>query len=109
MHTSPMTMDSYVHRARLRDMLVAYANGEERAMELVARLFTNGRSQAVRIPAPFRFEGDSVYVRRDEATGDVILSQRPSDWSGLFAALDGLDVPDGFLQAPADLPPADVL
>lgn len=29
-------------------------------MEQVAKLFTNGRSQAVRIPAPFRFEGESV-------------------------------------------------
>lgn len=43
----------------------------------VAKLFTNGGSQAVRLPAEFRFEGDEVYVRRDERTGDVVLSERP--------------------------------
>ena len=39
-----------------------------------AKLFKNGRSQAVRLPAEFRFEGDEVLIRRDPVTGDVILS-----------------------------------
>ncbi|MGH7931205.1 MAG: antitoxin, partial [Candidatus Binatia bacterium] len=29
-----------------------------------AKLFQNGRSQAVRLPNEFRFQGDSVYIRR---------------------------------------------
>lgn len=41
-----------------------------------AQLFSNGGSQAVRLPVEFRFEGDYVYARRDHATGDVILSKR---------------------------------
>ncbi|MFH1872429.1 MAG: AbrB family transcriptional regulator [Pseudomonadota bacterium] len=41
-----------------------------------ARLFKYGRSQAVRQPAEFRFEGDEVLIRRDPDTGDVILSPR---------------------------------
>jgi len=41
-----------------------------------AKLFKNGRSQAVRLPAEFRFEGDEVIIRRDSITGDVILSPR---------------------------------
>jgi antitoxin VapB len=41
-----------------------------------AKLFKNGRSQAVRLPAEFRFEGDEVRIRRDPVTGDVILSPR---------------------------------
>ena len=41
-----------------------------------AKLFKNGRSQAVRLPAEFRFEGDEVIIRRDPVTGDVILSPR---------------------------------
>ncbi|TXT22622.1 MAG: SpoVT/AbrB-like protein [Gallionellaceae bacterium] len=41
-----------------------------------AKLFKNGRSQAVRLPAEFRFEGDEVIIRRDEVTGDVVLSPR---------------------------------
>jgi antitoxin VapB len=48
-----------------------------------AKLFMNGRSQAVRLPAEFRFEGDEVYIRRDPVTGDVILSPRNrkfADW-----------------------------
>lgn len=47
-----------------------------------AKLFATGGSQAVRLPAEFRFDGTTeVYIRRDEATGDVILSTRPpADW-----------------------------
>ena len=41
---------------------------------LTAKLFKNGRSQAVRLPAEFRFEGDEVLIRRDPVTGDVVLS-----------------------------------
>jgi antitoxin VapB len=43
----------------------------------VAKLFMNGGSQAVRLPAEYRFEGDEVYIRRDERTGDVFLSSKP--------------------------------
>jgi len=34
-----------------------------------AKLFKNGRSQAVHLPAEFRFEGDEVWIRRDPVTG----------------------------------------
>lgn len=44
-----------------------------------AKLFRNGRSQAVRLPAEFRFEGKEVSIRRDPVTGDVILSE-PHEW-----------------------------
>lgn len=50
-----------------------------------ASLFTNGRSQAVRLPAEFAFEGvERVYVRRD-ANGDVVLSAKPRDFSRFIA------------------------
>jgi antitoxin VapB len=73
-----------------------------------AKLFKNGRSQAVRLPAEFRFEGDEVCIRRDPDTGDVILSARNKkfeQWLKLrdrlaaqmtpkdFAALDNLRDP----------------
>lgn len=58
-------------------------------MSHIAKVFQTGRSQAVRLPAAFRFDTKEVYVRRDEATGDVILSRRPSDWTQLFEAVDG--------------------
>ena len=57
------------------------------AMSDVAKIFQTGRSQAVRLPAAFRFDAPEVYIRRDEQTGDVILSLRPADWRGLLAAV----------------------
>lgn len=43
-----------------------------------AKIFSTGGSQAVRLPAEFRFEGQTeVYVRREPVTGDVVLSRRP--------------------------------
>jgi antitoxin VapB len=66
-------------------------------MSKVAKLFTNGRSQAVRLPAAYRFDAKEVYVSRDLETGDVILSRKPTTWDDFFAALKRADVPDGFL------------
>jgi antitoxin VapB len=63
-----------------------------------AKLFTNGRSQAVRLPAAYRFEGTEVFIRQDQETGDVILSRRPPDWNGFFGALKGAKVPADFLD-----------
>ena len=40
-----------------------------------AKLFMHGRSQAVRLPKEFRFEGSEVFVRRVGA--DVVLSSLP--------------------------------
>ncbi len=58
-------------------------------MPQTAKLFKNGRSQAVRLPSDFRFEGDEVNIRRDPATGDVILS-RKTDWEEFFRLLSEL-------------------
>lgn len=62
-----------------------------------AKIFTTGRSQAVRLPKAFRFEGREVFIRRDPGTGDVILSRRPPDWSGLFELYATTEVPEDFL------------
>ena len=55
--------------------------GSSRADAEVARakLFWNGRSQAVRLPRAFRFEGDEVSVRRE---GDAVILEpvRKRDW-----------------------------
>ena len=56
-------------------------------MTHTAKLFRNGRSQAVRLPARFRFDGEEVFIRRDESTGDVILSSKPSGWDEFFAVV----------------------
>ena len=70
-----------------------------------ARVFKNGRSQAVRIPLEFRFTTDEVYIRKDPDTGDVILSQRARNWEEIFAALDAAGVPDDFLVDREQRPP----
>jgi antitoxin VapB len=70
-----------------------------------AKLFRNGRSQAVRLPADFRFTGAEVFVRRDPATGDVILSRRPESWQEFFDLTDTLDIPRDFLSNRRDAPP----
>jgi antitoxin VapB len=67
-------------------------------MSHVAKLFTNGRSQAVRLPAAYRFDTKEVFIRKDPTTGDVILSRKPGTWDDFFAALQGVDVPDDFLS-----------
>ena len=42
-----------------------------------AKVFMTGRSQAVRIPAQYRFKSDEVYIRHDPRTGEITLSERP--------------------------------
>lgn len=67
-------------------------------MSQVAKLFTNGRSQAVRLPAAYRFDTKEVFVRRDPETGDIILSRKPANWDDFFTALNNTDVPSDFLN-----------
>jgi len=67
-------------------------------MSHVAKLFTNGRSQAVRLPAAFRFDTREVFIRQDTETGDVILSRRPATWDDFFIALKSAGVPNDFLD-----------
>jgi antitoxin VapB len=56
----------------------------------VAKLFTHGGSQAVRLPKEFRFDGAEVYVRR---VGDeVVLSARaPASVQSLIDALGAFE------------------
>jgi antitoxin VapB len=65
-----------------------------------AKLFTTGGSQAVRLPSQYRFTGDVVYIRRNELTGEVILSSRPPrPYAEFMATRDSLGpLPDDFLS-----------
>jgi antitoxin VapB len=74
-------------------------------MPKTAKLFPNGRSQAVRLPAEYRFEGSEVYVRRDSVTGDVILSRRPESWADFFELMKSIELPKDFLAHRKDTPP----
>ncbi len=46
-----------------------------------AKIFWSGRSQAVRLPKPFRFDGAEVRIRRQGNT--VILEPVTTDWDWL--------------------------
>ncbi|MCA9877108.1 MAG: AbrB/MazE/SpoVT family DNA-binding domain-containing protein [Thermomicrobiales bacterium] len=57
-------------------------------MRQTAKLFTNGGSQAVRLPAEFRLAGTEVFIRKDPDTGEVVLTEKPQTWDAFFAARD---------------------
>lgn len=69
------------------------------------RVFMNGNSQAVRIPAQFRLDVDSVHIYRN-AAGELVLrpvaAQAGSRGQALMQALQGFD--EGFIQALSDHP-----
>ena len=59
---------------------------------LTARVFTTGRSQAVRLPKEFRFDTDTVLVHRD---GNAVILEPVWEWpEGYVESFAG--VPDDF-------------
>jgi len=56
-----------------------------------AKLFRNGKSQAVRLPKNCRFEGEDVYVRK--FGNMVILISKKEPWRSLMHSLE-LFTPD---------------
>jgi len=64
-----------------------YQKDTSYTMSSTAKIFTTGRSQAVRLPLEFRFDVAEVFIRHDPTTGDVVLSRKPSDWQGLLDAV----------------------
>ena len=63
------------------------------------RVFSNGNSQAVRLPKEFRLAAGEVFIRMDPTTGDIVLSARPASgsWSDFFALRARTRVPGDFL------------
>ena len=78
-----------------------------------AKLFMHGRSQAVRLPKEFRFEGSEVRVSR---MGDKVIlepmEKKPIDVEALWARLDALGardfLPDGLPDDPPMSPDDDI-
>ncbi len=57
-----------------------------------AKLFTNGRSQAVRLPKKFRFEGNEVFIKK-VPEGVWLMSQEQSIWDNWEKNLMKYDKP----------------
>ena len=57
-----------------------------------AKIFRHGGSQAVRLPAEFRFDAGEVFVWREPATGNIVLSTRPASWADFLALRDRVSV-----------------
>ena len=51
-----------------------------------AKIFTNGRSQAIRLPKEFRFSGDDVFINK--IGNIVILIPKDDPWASLANSLD---------------------
>jgi antitoxin VapB len=75
-------------------------------METTARLFQNGRSQAVRLPKAFRFKGTQVTIRKE---GDTVILEplEQTEWPvGFWDAFDS--DPDFSISAPLATAPVDL-
>jgi antitoxin VapB len=59
-----------------------------------AKIFTNGRSQAVRLPKEYRFNSKDVYVKKLDNI--VILIPKDDPWSSLLSGVD--DFSDDFME-----------
>jgi len=59
-----------------------------------AKIFKNGRSQAVRLPKEYRFSTSEVYIRR--VGNDVVISEKRPTWEMFFNQNSSFD--DDFLQ-----------
>lgn len=62
-----------------------------------AKLFKNGRSQAVRLPKEMQFSGSEVFIRK---VGDhVELSQKPKRWAEVLERIESMGA-----EFPGDIP-----
>ena len=71
-------------------------------MTHIAKVFKNGRSQAIRIPKEYRVDSDEVYI---EKVGDslVIRPKKKDKWESFFDKLKEVDTKD-FMKDREQLP-----
>lgn len=71
-------------------------------MTILAKVFQNGRSQAIRIPKECRVDTDEVYIQKKGDT--LIIKPKYKDkWDSFFDALKDVDSSD-FLKSREELP-----
>ncbi len=73
-------------------------------MLATAKVFTNGNSQAIRLPKAFRVDVDEMWIARNEVTGEITLKPKDSETlrqrrlDALMAAIADNPLPDDFLS-----------
>ena len=69
-----------------------------------AKVFTNGNSQAIRLPKAFRVNVDEMWIARNEVTGEITLKPKDTETlrqrrlDALMAAIAANPLPDDFLS-----------
>jgi antitoxin VapB len=73
-------------------------------MLATAKVFTNGHSQAIRLPKAFRVDVDEMWIARNEVTGEITLKPKDTETlrqhrlDALVAAIAENPLPDDFLS-----------
>jgi len=78
------------------------ANNQTSITKTTARVGWNNRSQTVTMPLEYRFPDSvrEVYIRREGES--VVLTPRPTDWSGFFDS--GMKASDDFMTERENIP-----
>ncbi len=80
-------------------------------MVAIAKVFSTGNSQAVRLPKAFRVDSREMWISRNEHTGEITLKPKP-DVDALQAfmhELQSLPATDEFIPSRNDAPQPDPL
>ncbi len=73
-------------------------------MLTTAKVFTNGHSQAIRLPKAFRVDVDEMWIARNEVTGEITLKPKDTETlrkrrlDALMAAIAENPLPEDFLS-----------
>jgi antitoxin VapB len=73
-------------------------------MLATAKVFTNGHSQAIRLPKAFRVDVDEMWIARNEVTGEITLKPKDTETlrqrrlDALMAAIANNPLPGNFLS-----------
>ena len=73
-------------------------------MLTTAKVFTNGNSQAIRLPKAFRVDVDEMWIARNEVTGEITLKPKDTETlrkrrlDALMAAIAENPLPEDFLS-----------
>ena len=73
-------------------------------MLATAKVFTNGHSQAIRLPKAFRVVVDEMWITRNEVTGEITLKPKDTETlrkkrlDALMSAITDNPLPDDFLS-----------